>query len=62
MATTLDLMAAGIDMMRLNLERQFPEDTPKRISERLHTWLLERPMDGPGTPVTWDAWLARRQP
>ena len=58
----MDLMAAGMQMMRLNLQRRYPDDTSEQISVRLRAWLLERPMDGPGTPMGWDVWLARRRP
>jgi hypothetical protein len=41
--TTLDLFETGLDVMRQNLRRQFPEASEDDIDRRLSQWLLERP-------------------
>ncbi len=50
----IEMVDAGIEMMRLNLRRQFPEDSEEDIGERLLAWLHERPGapygDGVGVP------------
>jgi hypothetical protein len=46
----LALTAAGIRLMRLNLERRHPDASPQEIDERLADWLLDRPSDCPGPP------------
>jgi Rv0078B-related antitoxin len=47
---TLELHDAGVDMMRQNLRRRYPEATSEDIEAKLGTWLRERPMDAPGKP------------
>jgi hypothetical protein len=53
----LDLFEAGVEMMRQNLRRQFPEADEKEIASRLAQWLQERPGaefgDCDGRPVPW---------
>lgn len=53
--TTLDLFAAGVEMMRQNLRRDQPGASERDIDERLSQWLRERPGaasgDSPGTLV-----------
>lgn len=55
--TALDLFEAGVEMMRQNLRRRFPEADEKEISARLAQWLRERPGaeygDCVGRPVAW---------
>ncbi|MCE7873486.1 hypothetical protein DYH09_24370 [bacterium CPR1] len=50
----IEMVDAGIEMMRLNLRRQFPDDPQASIEERLLAWLRERPGapqgDGVGVP------------
>lgn len=50
----IEMVDAGIEMMHLNLRRQFPEDSEEGIAARLLTWLHERPGaphgDGVGVP------------
>ncbi|MGH9229030.1 MAG: hypothetical protein ACRD07_09960 [Acidimicrobiales bacterium] len=46
----LGLAAAGIRMMRLNLERRHPEASPDEIERLLTEWLLDGPPDSPGHP------------
>lgn len=40
---TLDLHQAGIDLMRQNLRRRYPDESAAQISERVTTWLHTRP-------------------
>lgn len=40
---TLDLHQAGIELMRQNLRRRYPDESDSRISERVTDWLLTRP-------------------
>ncbi len=40
---SLQMMDAGIEMMRLTLARRFPQDDPEQIGERLRLWLEEQP-------------------
>ena len=51
---TFDLHEAGKDLMRQNLLRRHPHETPEQIEERLIRWLETRPGaehgDCPGTP------------
>jgi len=55
--TAMDLFEAGVEMMRQNLRRQFPEADEKEIAARLAQWLQERPGaefgDCDGRPVPW---------
>ena len=48
---TLDLMEAGILIMRQNIVRKYPEATPEEVVERLQALLIHRPgaehCDGP---------------
>lgn len=39
----LALFAAGVEMMRQNLRRQFPDADEREIQERLTAWLRHRP-------------------
>lgn len=41
--TALALFEAGVEMMRQNLRRQFPDANESEIQERLTTWLRTRP-------------------
>jgi hypothetical protein len=54
---TLDLFAAGEEIMRQNLRRRFPEANAAEIEDRLAAWLSERPGaergDAAGRPGTW---------
>ena len=38
-----DLFDAGVDLMRQNIRRSFPEATPEEVDRRLQEWLLTRP-------------------
>jgi hypothetical protein len=40
----LHMMAAGIDMQRLNLQRAFPQESAEEISARLRRWAEEQPV------------------
>lgn len=40
---TLDLHQAGIDLMRQNLRRRYPDASDAEISERVTEWLHTRP-------------------
>jgi hypothetical protein len=55
--TTLALFEAGVEMMRQNLRRRFPEASEAEIKARLTEWLHHRPGaehgDCPGRPVDW---------
>jgi len=54
---TLDLFAAGEEIMRQNLRRRLPHATPEEIESQLEAWLHERPGaehgDASGRPGTW---------
>ena len=56
---TLDLFNTGVELMRQNLRRQYPQATEDVIDRRLSEWLLERPGaefgDSAGRPVDVDA-------
>lgn len=41
--TALALFEAGVEMMRQNLRRQFPDADEREIQERLTAWLRHRP-------------------
>jgi hypothetical protein len=51
---TFDLFQTGIDLMRQNLRRRYPEAQPEEIERKLDAWMLERPGaehgDGVGRP------------
>jgi hypothetical protein len=53
--TALDLFAAGIDLMRQNLRRRYPDAGDEELGELLRVWLRDRPGaqfgDGYGRPV-----------
>jgi hypothetical protein len=57
--TTLELFGTGLDLMRQNLRRQYPDANEDAIDLRLRQWLLERPGaeigDSAGRPVDVDA-------
>lgn len=59
---TLDLFQTGVDMMRQNLRRRYPEASDKEIDRLVHEWLLERPGaksgDSPGRTVDVNTRLA----
>ena len=50
----IEMVDAGVEMMRLNLRRQFPDESEDSIEERLRAWLRDRPGaphgDGLGVP------------
>lgn len=54
---TLELFAAGEEIMRQNLIRRLPGATPEEIEERLVAWLHDRPGaehgDAEGRPGAW---------
>jgi Rv0078B-related antitoxin len=54
---TLELFAAGEEIMRQNLRRRFPDATPEEIEDRVVAWLRERPGaehgDAVGRPGSW---------
>jgi hypothetical protein len=56
---TLDLFDAGVQLMRQNLRRTFPEANEQEIERKLVTWLRERPGaehgDSPGRLVDVDS-------
>ncbi len=39
MRTTFELFNAAEQMMRLNLERRYPDETPEQREERFRLWL-----------------------
>ena len=39
----LDMVDAGLELMRCNLRRQHPAASDERIQELLNDWLLQRP-------------------
>ncbi len=41
--TAFDLFDAGVDMMRQNIRRDFPEAPPEEVDRRLQEWLFTRP-------------------
>jgi len=55
--TALDLFEAGVEMMRQNLRRRYPDASEQEIKTRLTQWLQERPGaeygDCEGRPVPW---------
>ncbi len=42
---TLDLFQTGMDLMRRNLRRRFPDASDEAIEQRLGQWLRDRPGD-----------------
>jgi hypothetical protein len=40
---TLDLFQTGLDLMRQNLRRRYPDAADDDIERLLHEWLRERP-------------------
>ena len=57
--TTLDLFETGVDLMRQNLRRAYPDETERDIDRRLREWLHHRPGaefgDCPGRQVDLNA-------
>ena len=51
--STLDLMAAGMALMRQRIRREHPELTSDEVEARVLGWLRARPADAPGRPVGW---------
>lgn len=53
--TTLDFFQTGVDLMRQNLRRRYPDAQEHEIDRLLQEWLLERPGaeagDCPGRPL-----------
>jgi Rv0078B-related antitoxin len=53
--TTLDLFETGLDLMRQNLRRNYPDASEEEIEQLLNQWLHDRPGaefgDCPGRPV-----------
>jgi len=51
----LELFEAGERMMRQNLRRRYPDESPEQIERRLSAWLSTRPGaehgDAEGRPV-----------
>ena len=43
MQRTLDLYEAAEAMMRQNLQRRYPEESPEQIEIRIQAWLRDRP-------------------
>jgi hypothetical protein len=41
--TTLDLFQTGVDLMRQNLRRRYPEASDEHLERLLRQWLLDRP-------------------
>jgi len=41
--TTLDLFQTGVDLMRQNLRRRYPEASDELLEQLLQQWLLDRP-------------------
>jgi hypothetical protein len=56
---TLDLFDTGLQLMRQNLRRTYPDADEREIDRRLRSWIRERPGaeygDCPGRPVDVDA-------
>ncbi|MEO6629358.1 MAG: hypothetical protein ABIP03_12415 [Aquihabitans sp.] len=44
-----ELADTGVALMRQNLRRRHPEATTLQIDALLREWLLDRPMDAPGS-------------
>lgn len=44
----LELQDLGIQIMKSNLRRRFPDASEEELRERLRQWLLDRPPDAPG--------------
>ena len=53
--TALDLQEAGIQMMRLNLRRKYPDQSDRQVAERLRAWLwqLDEPVPEHHRKVPW---------
>lgn len=53
----LDLFQTGVDLMRQNLRRRFPDEPDAEIERRVREWVSERPGaefgDAEGRPGTW---------
>jgi hypothetical protein len=49
----LDLMEAGIEMMRQRIRREHPELSADEVADRMAHWLQDRPTDAPGRQVGW---------
>lgn len=43
LSVALELFESGVHIMRQNLRRRYPADTPDEIEARLETWLRTRP-------------------
>ncbi len=39
----MDLFETGVNLMRQNLRRDYPDATEREIDDRLKTWLRHRP-------------------
>ena len=55
--TAFELFEAGVNMMKMRLQRSRPETPPEEIEELLSAWLVERPGapfgDASGRSVDW---------
>ncbi len=45
--TTIDLHEAGVQLMRQNLRRRYPDEDDAQIARRLEAWLLGPPLEIP---------------
>jgi hypothetical protein len=44
----IEMNELGIEIMRSNLRRRFPNATEDELKRLLHDWLHDRPPDAPG--------------
>lgn len=51
----------GFEMMRRTLRRRPPQASEEELDALLDAWLLSRPMDAPGRPVSWPRSGRRRR-
>ncbi|MEW6279969.1 MAG: hypothetical protein AB1758_15170 [Candidatus Eremiobacterota bacterium] len=52
----MEMVDSGHEMMRLNLKREYPDESEEQIEARLVAWIRQRPGaefgDGEGVPST----------
>jgi hypothetical protein len=53
LALALAMQAEGLELMRENLRRRYPDATKREIDELFDAWLMDRPLDAPGRPIPW---------
>jgi hypothetical protein len=60
LALALAMQREGLALMRENLRRAHPTASEDELAELYERWLLARPCDAPGRPISWPRRKAHR--